>query len=345
MHIRAACFFRYFFVTFLCFWLSACSGASAQPTVSPSNSPFPKSTIFATITSTIALTYTPTSQPSCTPQPPKPTPTIDTYSTQIAGFPLSCKDFSNWNTSISPNGNWLAVSCGYKTSQTLEIVKATGGRWTLYFKDYLLDEFKTNGESNAMGNLYPIHWTNDETYLYFASIIAFDGGGTCFYGFGVQGLYRINLVDEKVSMILPSTSGGYDIAFSPTGRRLAYQGSGEPVILDLQTGEETIIKVGDNITGNFTWSPDGKELAYGTCQMYQDGNGNYLVKKSGIRIFSIQEKSSRTVLELEKNFLTIDGWSDDNVIKVENEDFQAGNFVSLYIDAPSGNLVAATPTP
>jgi hypothetical protein len=79
--------------------------------------------------------------------------------------------------------------------------------------------------------------------------------------------------------------------------------------------------------------------------MYQDQKDYYLVKKSAIKIFSIQDQSSRTVLELEKNFLTIDGWSDDNIIKIEDEDFKANFPILLYIDPSSGNFVTVTPMP
>ena len=207
------------------------------------------------------------------------------------------------------------------------------------------DYFPAGTKDIPLGGLFPAHWTDDEKYLYYTFSIAYDGVGTCFYGFGDQGLYRISLADGKIATILPYTPAvlGYEIAFSPTGRRLAYQGNGNPVILDLQTGKEITMNIKGNTVGNFTWSPDGKELAFGACQVHKDGN-DYAVTWSAIKIYSVQSQTSRTILEVEKDFLTIDGWSDDNVIAAERKDFK--NLPTyLYIDASSGSFVTATPKP
>lgn len=107
--------------------------------------------------------------------------------------------------------------------------------------DFLPAEFVHDG-TTGNGGLYPRHWTDDEKYLYFSSYIGWEGGGTCFYGFGDAGLYRINLNDGTIATVLPtSPSGyGYEITFAPGGRRLAYTYA-HLVILDLKTGEESTL--------------------------------------------------------------------------------------------------------
>ena len=354
MHTSLTSIGRHLSMISMCILLSSCSGTKTAQSSSMNPSVFVKTaTDTSTPSKTSTSTYTPTSSrtliPSATAtlsgkeiQATETEQTIKAYETKIAEYPFQCND-SIGETSISPSGSWLAVCCGYKRNQNLEIINQKGNRWTLYFKNYLLEEFLApNGESDVMGNLYPAHWTNDERYLFFSVYIGFDGGGGCFYGgFGVQGLFRLDLATGNVSTILPATSGGYYIAFSPKGRWLAYEIHGDPIILDLNNGEKISISEKDNFAGNFTWSPDGTELAYGTCEI----NFDFGVKKTAINIFNLKTRSSRTVIELENNFLTIVGWDDDNVIKIEDEDFQANDSNNLYFNVRTSKFVTATPTP
>jgi protease II len=138
-----------------------------------------------------------------------------------------------------------------------------------------------------------------------------------------------------VSSILPA---GNDFSFSPTGRRLAY-GLGNLIIRDLQTGDETDINTG-GVFGPFFWSPDGLELAYATCQ----GDDNDSIKKSTVEIFSVQQNASRTVLELEKKFLTIEGLDANNILTVYSRDEQ-NNTDELFFDLNSSQWITPTPTP
>ena len=245
---------------------------------------------------------------------------------------------------ISPDGNWVAVSCGYKRDPNLEIVDRNGKRWTLNYKDYLLKEYIVDGHI-PIGNLYPKHWSADGRYLYFTSYIGFDGGGTCFYGFGAHGLYRIDVKDGAVSAVLPLSPsiGGYDIAFSPTGRRLAYQGLGEPVILDLQTGDKLTIKIEDEVAGNFTWSPDGLELAYSTCKSKSNGN-DFSIEKSAIKIYSIRTNTSRTVLEIDETMFFILSWEKESIIEIAQGPYMNG-LDGVPYDLNSSQWLGPTPTP
>ena len=182
----------------------------------------------------------PTSQlklPSEAPAVAKPSAT----NLPIASFLPSCRDLSDpFYNSLSPRGNWLAVVCGY--DQTLTIYDDSGERWNLQFKDYVSEESIVDGQP-PRGSLYPIHWANDEKYLFFRSVIGFSGGGTCFYGHAGQGLYRIDLETGAVSATLRPLIGhdGYILSFSPTGQWLAFN-AGIPTLLNLQTGEKVFLQ-------------------------------------------------------------------------------------------------------
>jgi hypothetical protein len=338
----------------LCIFLSACAGTATTPAAPTALRPFDSAT--PEMTGTPTVTMTATLEPSSTPTPPAPTEVLqqdlteqayDAQATKIAEFPVNCKDFSInilAPSPISADGNWLAISCDYKHEQTLEIVKQNGKRWVLQFKDFLAKEFITT-DGIPMGGLYPTYWSRDGGYLYFTSYINYDGGGTCFYGYGDNGLFRIDLNTGTVSTVLPTTTShiGYLFAFSPTGRRLAYKGDRDPVILDLQTGDEIKINIENQEAGNLTWSPDGLELAYSTCKKKQDGD-LYSVDKSAIKVFSIKANTSRTIIETEKNMLIITSWDANNIMKIIQGDYDYDQGGQLF-DLNSSQWITPIPKP
>jgi len=265
--------------------------------------------------------------------------------TQISSFPAPCENsYSNVN-SISPGGNWMASSCGYKSGQTLEIVSHKGKQWVLQFKDYVAARFLENGKVTMMGSLYPSHWTSDEAYLYFYSGLGFSGGGFCLTGIGVHGLFRIDLNNGYVSSILPPATGddGYDIAFSPNGDKLFYN-EGRPAILDLITGENIPIKVeNQDHFATFAWLPDGSRLAYTTCQESQDF---MMDEKSILHIFYLDTHQSKTILEVKNALLRIISLDGNEVLKIEDLDYQTrGNDSYLFFDTSSEQFITPTITP
>jgi len=313
----------------------------------------PSSTFPSTVKSAGAPTFVPS--PSDTPTFSKPvnthTPNAQTMlteqaialkQTQIASFSANCDDANSYYTVISPKGNWLAFSCGNKRDQTMQVYSKTGKKWVVQFKDYVSKEFIRDGQT-PMGSLYPVHWTNDEEYLFFQSAISFSGGGTCFYhGFG-QGVYRLELDNGTVSttlspLIFPDQ---YLISFSPNGRWLAYN-SNVPKILNLQTGEEIVLQEGKNRVGDFAWSPDSSNLAYGTCLPSEDYSTS---KKSSIRIFSLDIRKAKTILETEIGFLRI-VLGEANSLKIYDE-YTNNRPEYLYFDwgTEQVNTLTVTPTP
>jgi hypothetical protein len=341
-------FARYFFVIGLCLWLSACSGENAAP-ITPDTSPKASLTAGITATSTISPTIalTPTLQPPRPTYTSLPTETPDVYATQIAGFPFKCQDPEYYPLN-SLHGDWAVEICDDerdgKWDSTLEIVNKSGARWVLNYMDYFPSTLSAG--DIGIGRLVPVHWSNDGQYLYYVLQILYSGGGQCFYGFGAQGLYRLKLSDGTTSAVLPYSTSilGYLNAFSPTGRLLVYQGLGAPVIMDLKTGEKINFKSEYDQVGTFRWSPDGKELAFADCLPSNDINDPYPAKRSAIKIFTLAERSYRTVLEAEQAKLSVVWWGKDNILEIEQDDYH-NRPVDLYFDVSTNQFVTATPTP
>jgi hypothetical protein len=55
--------------------------------------------------------------------------------TKAARFPAACDEITAED--ISPDGKWIATSCGYKRNQTLVVQNQEGTKWILQFKDFL----------------------------------------------------------------------------------------------------------------------------------------------------------------------------------------------------------------
>jgi len=332
--------FRWLLLVFLlCLTLAACTPAPAPVTLTPTR-----------LLATPQPTATPSPQPSHTfTSPPATTSTpniaatqvrqtADASATQSAGFPVTCKGFRVGEPSFSPGGNWMAVSCGYQHDQTLDIVNRDGRQWILQFAELVPDH-------DGMGGLSPVHWTGDETYLYFTAYKSYDGGGACFYYPSVNGLYQINLDSGTVATILPETDvpGSYEVAISPNSRWVAYTNNlDQPRILDLRTGETIEIEVGKYKTGSLTWSPDGNYLAYARCEIDQDP---LKVKNSGLQIFAIKTRTLTTPLEVAGDWVIIESGEGRDFLTIRIENIETFSIRYQFYDWSTGQLTTPTPAP
>lgn len=214
---------------------------------------------------------TPTYQPSVTQQVfPFATMTEQAFlfeQTEIAKFPVGCNN-PQYGL-FSPDHNWLAWACPYaykEDNQTLEIAALTGNKWILQAKDYNTEEFKKDFlDSSPYGEMgiFPVVWSSDGKLLYFATRVSIDADGPCFFGFGDNGLYKIDVSTGKISTILPPPSShsryGYQYAFSPDGKWLVY-GIDQTNILNLQTNQ--IYPIDNGKSRGFTWSEDSSKVIY-----------------------------------------------------------------------------------
>jgi hypothetical protein len=293
-------------------------------------------------------TVTPTSKPTKT-----QTPTYELFSTldpnatlepwellrkQVKEFGIDCKYLQ---ASISPKGNWAAAACGYENDQTLQIANESGTVWKLNFSDYLSEMMGKDG--NPMGGLVPIYWTADDQYLFFSPYVAWDGGGTCFYGFGYGGLYRMSMKDGKISTILPLTDmmDQYFFAFSPDGRYLAYI-DGNPHLLNLNTGDNYSINVDENISGNLTWSPDSSRLGFATCVV--DPDDFRRINNSTIQIFTVSNHEKQIIKNSQVIFFSIEPGEDNSYFLISERDENWDEVFSLYY-WDQGLIFTATPQP
>lgn len=251
-------------------------------------------------------------------------------------FPTICEN-SQYEL-FSPDQHRLVRVCTYdyqENNQTLEIVTKSGQEWVLQSKDYFTKEFKDNSDENKPYGeigLLPVNWSTDGKYLYFGSKISIDADGPCFFGFGDNGLYRIDVESGEVTTILyPSPSlEGYHYAFSPDGRWLAY-GKGQPNILDLKTGKNYPINK-DGSSYGFSWSPDSSKFAF-------------VIDNSTLAIFSIGSKSLNTLINEEGWCLNIT--PTDNQLRIEmysEKDGGTSDKKYLY-DWTSGIIIQSTPIP
>jgi hypothetical protein len=349
----------YIFLSFFCILLSACTVFTTTQPIHPTTQndiqntadinsitkasetriPSPTYIIVAVQTNTPYITPSPSNTSTKTVAATSTTsPKHALKETQVASFSASCDDnYRNiYSSLLSPKGNWLALPCGDKYDQNLRIYNHTGKKWELQYKDFADEQNIQYG-----GQLYPVHWANDEKYLYFRSSVTMSAGGTCFYGGLGQGLYRLDINNGTVDATLPplKNMGLYLFSFSPSGRWLAV----DSYILDLQTGEKIFLEGREYTFGDFTWSPDSSKLAYSSCL---SSSQQFVVYQSAIRIFSLETRTSKTILHSETPnvFLRIDPM-DDNRLKIYDDYWNKSSY-SFY-DWSTGQLTtpSLTPTP
>jgi hypothetical protein len=298
-----------------------------------------------------------------------PTPKVDTISTptqtQSEQKTPTVTETVSPNTSCikvseSPEGGGYALQCGDKTNSSLTVFNKSGQQWVLQLKDYVLEEEMTYGDI-PLGRISPEEWSKDGNYFYFSPKFNGSGGGTCFYGLGPGSLYRLDLLTGEVTIILSPRPAwkGYLFKFSPDREKLVYSyfNLDRPVILDLNTGVESSIDIGDysngnHSTGDYTWSPDSKSLAFAVCE----ADENYVtIERSAIEIFTSELIIPIKVLEKANHFLSIEKNDDSSSFSVVDEKWDSPeNFTEGYsadetnyfiFDWNSERLVETTPIP
>jgi len=244
----------------------------------------------------------------------------------------------------------MASACDLSAEQSLEIVNKDGRQWVLPFRDFLAEgdliTHKDQPSTTPLGGLYPIYWTSDNVYLYFAPyILGRDGGELCYSGSGYQGLFQINLNSGSVAPILAATTShfGYQFSFSPDGRWLAYTYQNEqPVILNLKTSESISVQPGGEKTGDLTWAPDGSQLVYSFCE--QDLS-RFTIVRSGIKVYSLKTQTLALLLGIDGKRAQIDPKQDGDLLEIMIEENGADATHYQFYDWSTGQLTTPTPAP
>lgn len=270
----------------------------------------------------------------------------DQMTTQIAQFPPACENTHSNMDDISPDGKWMASSCGYNRDQGLVVQNREGTKWVLAYKDFLNPDIVQSGEV-PIGTLYPRFWSPDGVYLYFITAIGYSGGGDqCFTrAVGDYGLFRLDLKNGTWMTLIPPIDipFGFGVSFSSTGRRYAANMNlnGIIMITDLKTGEVSRINL-DGTIEDVMWSPDGTQLAFtvASCDAKQG-----TVQSSSVYVWDALKNEKRILFTTNEMVLRPEVWLDNSTFRVIGEKFADGNTVyTIYVFDVVQNTVTFTGT-
>lgn len=269
----------------------------------------------------------------------------DAKETQVADFSIDCDHVNFYSSNISPNGKWFAASCDDKANSTLLVQNKEGIKWVLEFSNFVSKE----SPEGISGSIEPKFWSTDGNYLYFTIGLGYSGGGNyCFphpEDVGDYGLFRLNLKTGSWVAIVPATDSfpGYEIEFSPTGRRYAITINGVTVT-DLQTGKTINIETNQAIE-RLGWSPDGKYLAYSVASCDEQS-----VLSSSLSVWDALANQTQTILNTDGTILRPEFWLDNSTLRITEE--KISDSVTFYTifeyNILQGNMVftgTATPYP
>jgi hypothetical protein len=301
------------YVIFLLLTLLGCASPPTQNTRAASNTATLKPIISKTIPATDTPTQTPRPTLTLSPVPPTiPMATLKARAT-MKSLEVVCDEYktdSSGYARISPNGEWFAISCGYKRNQSLVVQNLEGTKWVFPLVNFLNPDLQ-----GIMGNFTPLAWSNDGRFLYFTKNLGYDGGGNqCFPGYGVYGLYRLHLKSGNLVTLIQSKDdwfSGNEIRFSPTNEYYAVDTDGVK-ITNLESGKEFKIDVSGVM--EMSWSPDGKFLAFSvaTC-------GENLVESSSIFVWDSLTNQTQVLLSTNEMLLRPQSWIDNSKLRFEGE--------------------------
>jgi len=186
---------------------------------------------------------------------------------------------------LSPDGTYVAFRSHRSDMAGLVIMPVTGGEWqrlTHYVEDSVPAwspdgtrlAFASNREGDRRWRIYHV-WADGQspaTKLTFGHAPAWSPDGTriVYQGCDAQGnlcgLWAMN-PDDGTSEPLTDVPGDTAPAWSPDGTRLAFasyerSGNWELYLLDLASGEVTVLAPHPANDGLPAWSPDGTRLAF-----------------------------------------------------------------------------------
>jgi hypothetical protein len=225
----------------------------------------------------------------------------------------------------SPNGRWVA----YRDPQKLRVVNTEDKLrvWTLPCE--MFEECST---------VYPVLWEDSRT-LYFAP--APKSGGAPQGISLVTALARIDVRSGKWELILPDSDRYYDFAFSPDEDYLAYtQSSGVEAdessitagVLSLADKQEAqqVFTLEGVYAGNIVWSPFKPRFVFVVVDPEKGSGVGYLDVATGFIKYAL-EIAPRDILLLD--------WGQDNLVSLEEKDWQTNLRANRSLNPFSGELV------
>ena len=266
--------------------------------------------------------------------------TLEPLQKQCAGYETDSSSYSE----ISPNGEWFAISCGYKRNQKLVVQNLEGIKWVINFSDFF--DTTIDGE----GGFEPLAWSSDGRFFYFSKVFGISGGGNqCFPGHGVYGLYRLHLKTGTLVTLIPSNRffpgnefPGTEIKFSPTSGYYAVDRHGV-TITNLHNDEIIVIDTSDVM--EMDWSPDGRFLVFSTATC-----GEELAEFSSMYVWDSVTKHTEEIFSIQGMLLTPNTWISPSMIRFEGEAWDGIYYIYTLFDYDlAGNKMifsgTATPRP
>lgn len=276
----------------------------------------PSTIALPTKTSTQTLSKTP--NPTKTLTPTFPVATLNAEAT-LAAFSKLCDEFGTDSSQyklMSPDGQWLSISCGYKRNQKMIVQNQNGIKWVFNFTDFIDPSLE-----GGMGRFMPLAWSPDNRFLYFSKNMGYSGGGNqCFPGGGDYGLYRLHLETGTLVTFIPSDGQdfpGDKIRFSPTNEYYAVNRDGV-TIRNMLSGKETKIDVSGVM--EISWSPDGKFLSFSVARC-----GETLVESSSIFVWDSSTNQTQFLFLTNEMLLRPQSWMDNSKLRFEGEKWVDGN--------------------
>ena len=227
---------------------------------------------------------------------------------------------------LSPDGRWVAYFFGYQyLNYRLSVAN---------FDDtFVWNINQTNVGSEAW--FTPYRWSQDSRYLYFNIHVAIDGYVPFYQGAGLQ---RLDVLDGKVSEILPSGDPItldkitiYDWNFvqfslSPMDDKLAYinrmDNGVQLVIREMKTNTESSLFFDQYIdAGSIIWSPKQDYLVLGTAR-----GTNWSNTLAFVELVQVDTLTTKTLVKNEDWVFDPVAWIDNHTILLKE---RGGPYFSL----------------
>lgn len=221
-------------------------------------------------------------------------------------YPKMC-GYSLEGVSMSPDGKWVATDCMW---DLLRVFQTDGNKiWDVPYSEIFqyYPEF--------LGSVKALHWSKDGKYLYFSnSSCCADTDATT----NGDNLYKLDLKTGKWVLIVSGIFNYY--SFSPDGERLIYilnnQASANETldlhVLNIDSGKEEIINVGNFERGRVVWKKDGQKISV----IVQVGNLIEENSKYSLVSIDLKNKQIQIIILNSQNGLGITDWSNDDVLTI-----------------------------
>lgn len=208
-------------------------------------------------------------------------PTLEEEATLVIGQEYTTLFYES--PSLSPDGHTLVFSSNFEGSfyiYTYGLVDGELHRLTGDLGDQHFPAWSPDGRYISFASMSDIYLYDMERleYLLLARLefwpisltwsptgdrIAFLGGRNDNQtGFE---LFTMNITDGGLRQITEAVAGYSSISWSPDGRQIAFRtfaGCGDIGILDLETGEISLLRETPNVERDPAWSPDGEYIVY-----------------------------------------------------------------------------------